>query len=102
MMMLISSASSNQASKSSSSSKLPSTAHLPTSFQTYAQQWQTDEDNQRSQENRLWSLTNLFSPPSTPPGSSRGRYAMIILNQPITRDDVFRRAWAASEYTPIN
>ncbi|ORX41277.1 Thiamin pyrophosphokinase [Kockovaella imperatae] len=41
----------------------------------------------------LWSCTDLLSNK----GSRKNRYAMIILNQPITRKDVFVRAWAASE-----
>ena len=41
---------------------------------------------------QLWSCTDLLQ------GKARGiRYAMIILNQPITRKDIFLRAWAASE-----
>jgi len=42
---------------------------------------------------RQWSCVDLLSGTA-----KRKRYAMIILNQPITRKDVFLRAWDASEY----
>ena len=43
----------------------------------------------------LWSCTDLLSNK----GSTRTHYAMIILNQPVTRKDVFVRAWNASEWS---
>lgn len=43
-------------------------------------------------DTKVWSCTDLLS------GTARQEsYAMIILNQPITRKDVFLRAWDASE-----
>lgn len=45
-----------------------------------------------SEDVRHWDCNELFSGTATDP-----HYAMIILNQPIVRDDVFQRAWHASE-----
>lgn len=41
----------------------------------------------------MWSVNNLLSDNARP---SRNPYAMIILNQPITRKDTLYRSWAAS------
>ncbi|GFZ44706.1 hypothetical protein JCM24511_02430, partial [Saitozyma sp. JCM 24511] len=41
---------------------------------------------------RLWSCVDIFSPTRSSP------YAMIILNQPITRPDIFFRAWRSCTF----
>ena len=46
----------------------------------------------RNPDTKLWSCVELLSG-----APKRKIYAMIILNQPVTRKDVFLRAWDASE-----
>lgn len=40
----------------------------------------------------LWSCANLLSA-----AEATAQYAMVIVNQPITRKDVFLRAWDSCE-----
>ena len=44
-----------------------------------------------SPDTKVWSCGDLLS------GRNHKQYAMIVLNQPITRKDIFLRAWKSSE-----
>jgi hypothetical protein len=45
----------------------------------------------REKDCTMWSVVDLLA------GERKTRYAMVILNQPITRIDIFKKAWRACE-----
>lgn len=84
--------SSNSASASSTPVPGPRTSSMSapaaSSFMQTAEKYRREDPGLRT-----WSLTGLLSDTGRP---LRNPLAMIILNQPITRLDTLRRAWAAS------